>query len=347
MKHFTRAMLPFGLIAVVAGLILFSETVIPVTANTVSVCITSIIPSLFPFFVCSKILLEYKVCEVIGKFVGKPFQTIFRLPADFAGCFLLGCVCGFPSGARISAELYSTNRCTKRQAVIGSVLCNNAGPLFIVGTLGTTLLKNAEVGRILWGIHILSAIFATLLLRTFLPLPSAYETVQYNKTRRSFSVVFTDAVSESVTLVLQICGLVIFFGAIIQTLICFGLPQNSLIIGCIEMTTGLIYATKEADLYLFPILSFLLGFGGLSVFMQVSMFFTPCRLPVFPYLIGKIIQGGISATLTYLYFILFPFSIETAATVPLRINQTPTLTVFSLALLLAYGCKRKITRDSP
>ena len=347
MKYFSGVILPLGLIGIVFGLVFFSETVIPTVASTVGICIQSVIPSLFPFLVCSRILLAYDVCETIGKCIGKPFRKLFRLPEDFAGCFLLGSLCGFPTGARVSADLFSTNRFTKRQAIVGAILCNNAGPLFIIGTLGTTLLKNVSVGKTLWIIHILSAILVSLLMRSFLPTPPAYKKVRKTAKKQLFSSVFTDAVSESVTLILQICGLVVFFGALIRVLISFGMPERGLIVGCIELTSGLIYETKDAHISMLPIISFLLGFGGLSVLMQASVFFVPHNLPLFPYLMGKIIQGGISATLTYLYFHFFPTSVETVAVNPFYESHTSTLTVVSLVLLVIYLLKQKIIQGSP
>lgn len=345
MKWLKEIFLPLGISFIVLGLVLFSESVIPAATAAISVCINSVIPSLFPFFVCSKILLEYGVCEGIGKIIGKPFRNFFRLPEEFAGSFILGCLCGFPTGARTCAELYSKNRCTKRQAIVGAVLCNNAGPLFIIGTLGTALLNSAVLGRTLWFIHLLSAIVTAFILRIFLPPTKPYSVVCTPKKKRSFSEVFTSAVSESVTLILQICGIVLFFGAIINVFLRFGMPENGIAIGCIELTSGLIYETKESHRFLLPIASFLLGFGGLSVFLQVSIFFTPNHIPILPYIMGKTIQGGIAATLTCWYFKCFPITVETAAINKIQTEQLSALTVISLFLLLVYGCSRRFIQD--
>lgn len=349
MKFFVRILLPFGIISITLGFILFADKIIPAATSAVSLCITSVIPSLLPFFVCSRMLLGLGICEKLGEIIEKPFVKLFRLPPLFSGGFLLGSLCGFPMGAKIAASFYEKGHCTKRQAAYGAVLCNNAGPLFIIGTLGTTFLQNTTVGKQLWLLHLSSSVITALLLRHFLPTPECYVTFRQNKKTRTLDL-FVEAVSDSVQTILQVCGLIIFFGAVIRTLICLGMPDSSVLIGSIEMTTGLSQLALINSDCILPLCSFLLGFGGICVFMQVATAFLPQGIPLTPYLVGKTIQGGIAATLTYLFYKIFPISTPTVANSvhAIESDSEPLLLLISvlflaLALLISYG---RINRGS-
>lgn len=350
MRHFFKTLVSIGTIVIVLGFIIFAEEVIPSASGAVSLCITSIIPSLLPFFVCSRLLLGFGVCEVAGRFVEKPFKKLFQLPGVFSAGFLLGSLCGYPMGAKICSSFYESGQCTKRQASFAAILCNNAGPLFIIGTLGTTLLHDANIGRQLWLLHLSSSILTTLLLRRFFPKFKTDYIILSNKKNRILDL-FSESVSDSVKTILQICGLIIFFNAVIKTFICLGMPETGLLIGCIEMTTGLAYLVSENADILLPLCSFLLSFGGISVFMQVAAEFLPNQIPLAPYIIGKTIQGGISATLTYVFYKLFPISIPTSTlTTDLNVIQSKpillTMSVVILAIALLLNSKR-ISRDLP
>ncbi len=332
------------------GIALFADDVIPVTASTVELCLSSIVPSLLPFFICSKLLQGLGVCEKLGAYIQKPFVKLFRLPSVFSGGFILGCLSGFPMGAKLSATFCESGYCTRRQAAYGAVLCNNAGPLFIIGTLGSTFLKNSLLGKQLWCIHLISSVITFLFLRNALPEPRCYVAEKKQKSSGLLDL-FVEAVSDSVQIILQVCGLVVFFSALIQTLICLGMPDSSLLIGCIEMTTGLSRLATTECKYLLPLCSFLLGFGGISVLMQVATAFHHQKIPLSPYFCGKIIQGGISATLTYLFYKLFPASMPTFQQPNdlLEMNAEPFLLIISI-ILLALGLvtnQLKINRDSP
>ena len=46
--------------------------------------------------------------------------------------------------------------------------------------------------------------------------------------------------------------------------------------------------------------AFLLGFGGVSVFLQVFSIVSKSNISIKPYIIGKLLQGTIAAFYTYL-----------------------------------------------
>ena len=53
--------------------------------------------------------------------------------------------------------------------------------------------------------------------------------------------------------------------------------------------------------------AFLLGFGGISVLLQVLSIISKTDLSIKPYIIGKILHGIIASFYTYIFINIFPF----------------------------------------
>lgn len=88
-------------------------------------------------------------------------------------------------------------------------------------------------------------------------------------------------------------------------------PQllNSFINGIFEITNGihLISTMKLKNISINIILtSFLLGLGGISVFLQILSIVSKSDLSIKPYIIGKILQGLFAALYTYILINVFP-----------------------------------------
>lgn len=126
-----------------------------------------------------------------------------------------------------------------------------------------------------------------------------------------FGRILGDAIRKSISTILNIGGFVVIFSVIISILnsggfftiignICevIGLPKVygiSFFSGIIELTNGiksisLIQTTKMS----LCMTSFLLGFGGLSVLLQVYSIISKERISIKPYFYGKILQGVLS-----------------------------------------------------
>lgn len=135
-----------------------------------------------------------------------------------------------------------------------------------------------------------------------------------------------ESIKSSISTLLLICGFITFFcvfgtlldnsgvTAIISNmlsniLVFLGFSKNlatELSIGCfkgiLEITNGIkILSNINVDTQvLLPIVATILGFGGISVHMQVSSIVANTDLSIKPYLIGKSLHGIIAGIITYL-----------------------------------------------
>ena len=85
---------------------------------------------------------------------------------------------------------------------------------------------------------------------------------------------------------------------------------SGLLTGILEITNGIqsisSIACKKISINLI-ITAFLLGFGGISVFLQVFSITAKTDLSIKPYIYGKILHGIFAAFYTFVFIQVFPF----------------------------------------
>nr|QGT51279.1 sporulation integral membrane protein YlbJ [uncultured Firmicutes bacterium] len=325
-----------------AGMILQPQLCMENARRAVELCLTVVIPSLFPFFICSGLFVALGLAYWVGKLLSPVMRPMFRVPGAGALAFVLGIVSGYPVGAKCAVDLYRSGECTKTEAERLLAFCNNSGPLFIMGAVGVGMLQSPQTGRILYLSHVLAALLTGLLFRFYgrdiqnsraLP-PSKPESV------RSVGGALGEVISNAVDTMLKVCAFVLVFSV-------FGalLPQTPLrpfVYGLLEITGGIrawIESGVGGALWL-PCISFFLACSGISVLLQVSSIVTPGGLSMFPYALGKLIQGGLSFAITILLLRFLPA--ETAVFAPYFVippEAIPTpWNAFLLSLLMIGWC---------
>ncbi len=287
-----------------------AEDVIYAAKDALILCGERVVPSLFPFFVLSSFMVSTGFVNAFGWFFSPFAKRVFRVSGNGAVVFLMGLLCGYPTGAKMISELYRENQITKEEAHRLLPFCNNAGPLFVMGAVGS-MLGDFYAARVIFIIHATSA-FLVGILFSF-----GAKKVQKTKSTPFCAISLGEALSESlsgaVKTMLLVCGYIIFFAvlrAFLSPLIfkLFGKNALSLFLnGMLEVTLG----AKEicvAGLFsgeTFVLLSAIVGFGGVCVLLQVWGIVSRAGLSVKNYLFGKLLQMGISALLALVFFRFF------------------------------------------
>lgn len=329
-----------GFLAV--GMIIKPQLCIESAKSAVELCLTVVVPSLFPFFICSGLFVALGLAYWVGRALSPIMRPLFRVPGSGALAFVLGIVSGYPVGAKCAVDLYRSGECTKTEAERLLAFCNNSGPLFIMGAVGVGMLQNPQIGRVLYLSHLLSALVTGLLFRFYgrdiqnsraLP-PSKPQEIE------SVGIALGDVISGAVDTMLKVCAFVLVFsvfGALLPQI-----PQRGVIYGFLEITGGIRawIAGGAGRTFFLPAISFFLAFSGISVLLQVSSIVTPGGLSMFPYVVGKLIQGGQSFLITILLLRWIP--VDTAAfsahyVIPVQVIPTPW-NAFLLSLIMIGWC---------
>ncbi len=147
------------------SLILFSSTNLEAAQNGLKLWANSVLPTLFPFFVATELLCRTNFVQILGKFLNKFMKPVFNVPGESAIAIIMGIISGYPVGAKVVCNLYDNKICSKSEAERLIAFTSNSGPIFILGSVGISLLGNAQIGKILLIAHILSSLFVGIIFR--------------------------------------------------------------------------------------------------------------------------------------------------------------------------------------
>lgn len=279
--------------------------------NSLRLCFDTIIPSLFPFFVCSGILIYSGFCEavsVIAKPLMKPF---FNVNENGSGAFILGIISGYPLGAVTACQLYESGYLSKYETERLLAFCNNSGPLFIMGAMGICMYSSSKVGILLYISHILAALSVGFIFRFYKRKRHTAPITKLSHSEKGIAEIYSSVMQNSLNSIITICGSVVFFG-VASNLLTLYLPLDSsvkaILYGILEMTGGLhrISALKlelAARLFMSAII---VGFAGFCVHLQVIQIVSKYNLSLFPYISGKVLHAILSGAYILIFLKLFP-----------------------------------------
>lgn len=307
MEKLKNALLLALLAAFAAALVLCPAEASDAARQGLSLCLQTVLPSLFPFFVLSSLCVSAGAADALGHLLEPVMRPLFRLSGAGAAAVVLGLVGGYPVGARTAAELYRGGAVSKDEAERLLCFCNNAGPGFVLGVCGGAVLQSARAGLCLCLVHTASAILTGMALCRLGGASRSRargDGAPRRPRRPGGAAVFPAAVRDSFAAVWSVCGYVVLFAVLLRffTLL---LPAriaasraSPLLLGCVELTNGVL--SLPPDRGGFVLCAVLLGWGGLSVHAQTLSVLEDTGLAARWYFPGKVLQALLSVPLAML-----------------------------------------------
>ncbi len=152
MKGYRRILVEgAGLLCIGGLLFAFPEESLEAAREGITLCLDVLIPSLFPFFVLSSLLIETGVAGLCARPLSRWMYPLFGVGGAGAAALVLGLIGGYPAGARTIAQLVERGECSREEARRLSRFCNNCGPAFFLGAVGMGVFGSKEVGVLLLG----------------------------------------------------------------------------------------------------------------------------------------------------------------------------------------------------
>lgn len=325
------ALAGLALLIATAGLVAAPGEAIAGAKDGLTLCFNVIVPSLFPFFVLSSLVVDLGLAAYLGRAMEGLMRPLFRVSGSCAAAVALGFIGGYPVGARTALQLYQQGLCSKPEAERLLAFCNNSGPAFILGVVGAGIFGDSRVGFLLYLTHALASLLVGLLFRFYGGSQRRRSAVPRPKPIQAVTVpaAFTGAVARSFQNTLNICAFVVFFSVVLQLLSAFGVfaalarllamagfePEwaRRLVAGLLELSSGVSSLRGGTQLAgRVSMAAFMLGWAGLSVHCQVLSFLVDSGLSAKTYLAGKLCHGLIAAGLTWCLTRLFPLSAPVA-----------------------------------
>lgn len=321
----------FGLILAVIFFVLllcFPSQSAEGVKSGISLCINTLIPSLFPFMFASSLLAfclhkKEKRSERISL-----FQKVFGINGTCGSALLLSIFGGYPVGAVTVSSLYKSGKITETQASLMIYIAFGSGMGFLVSYTGATLFSSRTVGILLFVSQIISVTLMVFLSRLF--LRNIYHRIKkessvFNNStgvnlppadnisdKSIFSLIFHSALSAGKS-AFNMCLVVILFSSALSIISSF-LSYNSFLrenfYAVWEVSNSVQHFSNTAPLWF---IGFITGFGGICVHVQVFFAAENIRFSKAVFFVFRVIQGFLNGLTVYILTLLFPLEQQSTA----------------------------------
>ncbi|TYO97405.1 sporulation integral membrane protein YlbJ [Desulfallas thermosapovorans] len=333
-----------------------------------------VFPSLLPFFIASEILMKLGLVRFIGVLLEPVMRPLFNVPGAGGFVMVIGFTSGYPIGSMVTAQLRRQGLCTRLEAERLMCFTNNSSPLFMLTAVAVGMFGKPELGVVIAGSHYLASIMLGLGLRFYSrgeqartlstsiqpwSVRGAFRAMlQHQRNEREpLGKLLGEAVTSSITKLINIGGFIILFAVIIRILNEAGVINkiaaimgvllvplgfapdilNALASGFFEMTIGTKMASEAAatELQQLMAVGMILGWSGLSIHAQVASMIAQTDLRMGLFLTVRIAHAFLAACFTWLLY--KPVSTANPLTMPVTAHLSscsyPALTVTVYSIL--------------
>ena len=328
------------------------ESCIDAALIGVNLVVKTIIPTIFPFSVICNLLISYDGVGLYSKILGPILCKPLKLSKSSSFPIVASFLSGYPLGCKYCCDLYSLGYIDRKEFERLLNIASNASPMFIIGSIGATMLGDIKLGFILLIGNYLSSIIVGILTMNHTKTSSVMKELPKNNSHMNFGSALKSALDNGINTTLQVGAFVVLFSIIISIIknntyisIVFynieeflNLPKYSiygLFLGSVEFTNGckLITTLPLTLPFKLAIISFICSFSGLSVIAQISSFVYKYDISIAKYSFIKFIQGVISFSITFIISSIFSLQ-YTAYTSTTTIDNYNISIIISLSLSL-------------
>ncbi|MBE6835242.1 MAG: hypothetical protein E7515_03205 [Ruminococcaceae bacterium] len=268
-----------------------------------------LLPTLFPFMALACFIENSGVSSFIGRAFSFPTRLLFRLPGEASAAVIMSLVGGYPVGARMTSQLFNDGKITKEQAARMYLFCINAGPAFVISTVGVSLLGSLRAGVIMFCSLTLSSLLTGFSAGFLFSKPVIKEKREVKVFEKSVFEAFTKSASQATGGFLSVSSYVLVFSAICEGIRALPLSKNitCFIFSFLEVTNGVMSAAGSFSL---PVITAIIGFGGLCVHFQVMSFVLESGLKLRYFFVARAVNGALASGICRVLLYLFPIELS-------------------------------------
>lgn len=296
------------------------------TIEGLKLFVFSVLPGLFPFMLLTKLLTELGVIFKFSQKLDKFSYKIFGTPGVSMYAFLMSILSGYPIGAKIISDLYKKELISEKDAQKMSVFCTTSGPIFVIGTIGSIMLKSYLLGVIIYISHILSS----LVLGIFYNLvnrknsnelkTNANKQIVITKKQNILGICISDTInslfvvgayitlfyliSELLTLLKIFTSLKFLICLCLQKIGISGTLVEGTLFGIVEVTRGSKILSGFSGISPVILISGLISFSGISIIMQSLVFLKEAKIKTHTFVFSKCVHSVLSMLICYILLLI-------------------------------------------
>ena len=284
-------------------MLLFPSETLRGASNGLLLWFQILIPTLLPYLVITNILIQTHSMIYIVKFIGPFVQKLFKTTSNGSFAVLSGFLCGYPIGAKVTADLVKTEQISVEEGNYLLSICNQTSPAFITSYV---FLQNFQDSSLL--IPSLLILYASTFLCSFRYRRKIKHTIQpmipssFSKSNFSFFI-FDDCIMNAFETLTKVGGYIILCSILFE--LGQRLPLTNFL-PLLEITNGVSHILMHSNnfIYEYVYVMGLISFGGLCSVLQTASVILNSQLSIRSYIIKKLITALVTSLLSSLYVMI-------------------------------------------
>jgi len=284
-------------------IIINNSLVIKSCIDSINIFKNNLFPVLFPFFILSDLLINYKFADIISIIFKNIFKKLFKTDKICSYVFIIGCISGYSNAFKTIKELYDQNKISEQMINKIILFCHFVNPLYIVSTL-SIYLCSFKLSIIILIIHYFSNIIVGLIFRNYNESKNNDNFVLNKDKSDNFFISISNSIKKSINTLLIILGSITII-TILSNLICANINNifiKTIIEGIFDFVNGinsLNYLNLSIKIKALFCIIFI-SFGGISTHLQVFSILSDVKINYFYYLLSRILHSLISFILLFI-----------------------------------------------
>lgn len=298
-------------------IILNPKLCITATLDGLKLFIYNVFPSVFVFMAIFNIILASGGIKIYSDIFGYILCRPFNLPKQCSIVLIISLICGYPLGTKYAIHLYENGTIDRTTTERLLIIASNSSPLFVIGSVGTIMLGNKNLGYLLLIISNLSVIIVGFLTKNKVSSEHNKSTkkITKNYSQKNLGEIIKKSLENALFSSMNIGGFIIFFSLIISLLnnyIFIFIPNKiikSTINGLIEVTYGcknISLLTLDINLK-FLLTLFIVSFSGMSIISQIYSLIYRYEFSIKKYISYKILHAFVSILIGFILIKVNPF----------------------------------------
>ena len=296
-------------ISQICFLLTYPQEALKATKEGLNLWLNILLPTLLPFLILTGILIRTEMAGRVLKPLEKMWNRLLGVSAAGAYAVLIGTLCGYPVGAKVTSDLYENRQISRSEAQYLLTFTNHASPVFVRTYLCHICFRDQIPTYYIWGILFLSDLVVLLFFR-FVVYRNRIQLLAIDGKKKtpvtSSSGAFLDvSIMNGFETITRLGGYILMFSILSACISHFWNMENIIgymVSGMLELTTGLCHL-QNANITLiwkYILTLFMTAFGGLCITFQTRSIVVR-ELSLIPYVTAKLLNGTVAALIALFF----------------------------------------------
>lgn len=269
----------------------------------------TVLPTLLPFIILTNLIIRIDAVHYLTFFFSPVLKRLFSISEYGCYSMMIGFLCGYPMGAKVTADLLKEQRISRQEGQHLLAVCNNVSPMFFISYV---VIQSLKLPQYRW--PLLFILYFPPLLYAFLTREKSNTVIikqegVLNKKPKGKKIKFEMVdicIMDGFETITKLGGYIILFSIIAKMVT--ALPYTAtitenIIIGTIEITNGIhkIAVSDSTIQEKVMLITTLNAFGGLSCIAQTKSMIQDTSLSIKQYIKSKLVIVGITFVTALLF----------------------------------------------